>query len=75
MKNSCMVGMPINSAALAGPAAGSIPRTGMPGLGEVLEQVPVVAGDLDDQAVRSQTAASDQVLSVDPRMLEQRPRY
>ena len=32
VKNSCNVGMPIASAALAGPTAGSIPRTGIPAL-------------------------------------------
>ena len=33
-------------------AAGSMPRHGMPARDEVLQQVAVVAGELDDEAVR-----------------------
>ena len=56
-KNSTSVGMPFCSAAAATLAAGSMPSTGMPRCDEVLQQVAVVAGDLDHAARRAEAEA------------------
>ncbi len=53
-KKSTRVGMPLSIATLATLAAGSMPSTGTPSGSEVLQQVAVVARELDDQAVRAE---------------------
>ena len=57
-KNSASVGMPASLAAAAWSGAGSMPSTGTPVLDEVAQQVAVVAGELDDEAVRPEAAVA-----------------
>ena len=60
-KNSVTVGMPLAIAASATLAAGSMPRTPTPSSSEILQQIAVVAGQLDHEAVLAepQPAAHD----------------
>ena len=48
---------PCSIATLATLAAGSMPSTGTPSGKKVLQQVAVVAGELDDEAVRAEAEA------------------
>ena len=63
-KNSRRVGTPTASAASAWSGAGSMPSTGTPRSTKLLQQVAVVAGDLDDEAVGPSPCALDQPLGV-----------
>ena len=51
--------MPRSRAASATLAAGSMPSAGMPRVDDVLQQVAVVAGDLDDEAVGAEPEPLD----------------
>ena len=44
--------MPLSRATSATLAAGSMPSTGTPSGNEMLQQIAVIAGELDDEAVR-----------------------
>ena len=62
---------PGRSAASATLRAGSTPSAGMPACDEVLQQVAVVAGQLDDVGCRAQAeAGADHRLDVAPRVLD-----
>ncbi len=65
-----IVGTPIASAAAAVLAVGSMPRHGIPADDEVPEQIAVVRGHLDDQAVGAEPEPRDHRLRVAARVIE-----
>ena len=67
-------GTPALIAASAGPGDGSMPEDRDASLDEVAEQVAVVAGDLDDEALRPEASSLDQPLGVLARVCEERRR-
>ena len=57
MKNSASVSTPRSTASLATFSAGSMPNTGNAALGEVLQEVAVVARKFHDQRLLVETRA------------------
>ena len=69
-KNLTSVGTPFFTATSATLAAGSMPRTGIPLATKYCKQIAVVAGELDDKAVRIEVEALDHLFGVGLRMGE-----
>ncbi len=63
-KKSTRVGMPFSTAARATLAAGSMPSTGTPSGREMLQEVAVIARQLDGQAVGAEVQALGDLLAV-----------
>ena len=62
--------MPFSTAACATLAAGSMPKTGITFLDKELEQIAVVAGDLDDSALTVQAEPFGHGIRIDPGVLD-----
>ena len=73
-KNSVIVSTPRATAASATFSAGSIPSTGTRFGEEVLQEIPVVRRELDDEALRPEREPLAHLLDVRPRVLDPRVR-